>query len=648
MALNHYAKAKKLGEKAYREAVSEGSYPYLPALDYILQGKTMLKEVTVGELEIPVNMIVGTYTKGRQEAFARNFMPLLPAASEFGAKWITVFDYQLNEGLHDSIKVYEYIGKFYVAEGNKRVSVMRYLDQPKISASVTRIMPRESDTEEYLLYKEFLKFFRCLGIYDFNFRRQGSYERLAELVGMDLETPWPEQKVRFLKSTFYLFTNIYHSSGGGSLSLTDSEAFLLYLSFYPAESLMTESQKEIRQRIERIWKEFKIKAGGDRIVFSENPNPGSSRRSLLSSILRTNKTFSKSKPLQILFMYDGTPLTSRWNNAHEEGRLLMEKDMRGYVKTTAEVSCGEGESFDALVRSAAEQGVNLIVTTSPSQMEDSLRAAAAWPSLKFINCSVHLHHDLVRTYYGRLYESKFLLGVLAASLSKDHRIGYVAAYPICGALADINAFAIGASMVDPEVKIHLAWSCIKDKNWRDSLYGNGLSIISGPDLVKPSRLDSEYGLFIHHDDGSIQNIASPRWNWNWYYDLIALTMLNGAWDSETSAIGDQALNYWWGMSSGVVDVELTDKVPYSAVNLHSLLKKGIISGTFTPFDGELRSQTGIVKTANDPALSASDIVNINWLNENVIGSIPDMEDLTDTAKKVFRANSFHTPGKAEL
>lgn len=648
MALEHYNKAKKLGEKAYREAVSEGSYPYLPALDYILQGRTMLKEETVGNLEIPISMIVGTYTRGRQEAFARNFMPLLPIASEFGAKWIAVLTYQLTEGLHDAIKVYEYMGKFYVAEGNKRVSVLRYLDQPKIFASVTRVMPQESDTDEYRLYKEFLRFFRCVGIYDFSFSRLGSYERLAELVGMDLESPWPDQKVRFLKSTFYLFTNIYHNSGGSSLSLSDSDAFLLYLSFYPAESLMTESDKEIRQRIERIWKEFKIKAGGDRIVFSENPNPGTSRKTLLSSILRSSKTFSKSKPLQIVFMYDGTPLTSRWNNAHEEGRLLMEKDMRGYVKTTSKACCGEGENFDAAVRSAAEEGANLIVTTSPAQMEDSLRAAAAWPSLKFINCSVHLHHDLVRTYYGRLYESKFLLGVLAASLSKDHRIGYVAAYPICGALADLNAFAIGASMVDPEAKIHLAWSCIKDIDWRDELYGKGLTIISGPDLIKPSKLDPEYGLYFHRKDGSIKNIASPRWNWNWYYDLIALTMLNGAWDDETSAIGDQALNYWWGMSSGVVDVELTENVPYSAVNLHAVLKKGIISGTFTPFDGELRSQDGIVKAANAPALCADDIVNMSWINENVIGSIPDIDDLTDTAKKAVRANSFHISGKAEL
>ena len=648
MPLDHYNKAKKSGEKAYREAVSQGSYPYLPALDHILRDRPMMKEETVGELEIPVPMIVGTLTRGRQEAFARNFMPLLPIGSEFSTKWIAVLTYQLTEGLHDSIKAYEYMGRFYVAEGNKRVSVMRYLDQPKISANVIRIVPPESDSDEYRLYKEFLKFFRCVGVYDFSFTRLGSYERLAELVGMDLESPWPEEKVRFLKSTFYLFTSIYHNSGGGTLSLADAEAFLLYLSFYPAESLISESDKEIRQRIERIWKEFKIKAGGDRIVFSENPNPGSSRKSLLSSILRTPKTFSKSKPLQIVFMYDGTPLTSRWNNAHEEGRLLMEKDMRGYVKTTARHCCGEGDTFDAIVRSSAEQGANLIVTTSPAQMDDSLRAAAAWPSLKFINCSVHLHHDLVRTFYGRLYESKFLLGVLAAALSKDHRIGYVAAYPICGALADLNAFSIGASMVDPDARIYLAWSCVKNKDWRDRLYREGLTIISGPDLIKPSKLDSEYGLYAHLEDGTIQNIASPRWNWNWYYDLIALTLLNGAWHDETSAIGDQALNYWWGMSSGVVDVELTGNIPFSVTNLYSALKKGIISGTFTPFDGELHSQNGLVKATNDPALSADEIVNMNWLNENVIGRVPELDELTDTAKKAVRANSFHMPGKAEI
>lgn len=203
-------------------------------------------------------------------------------------------------------------------------------------------------------------------------------------------------------------------------------------------------------------------------------------------------------------------------------------------------------------------------------------------------------------------------------------------------------------MVDPDARIYLAWSCIKNKDWRDRLYREGLTIISGPDLIKPSKLDSEYGLYAHLEDGTIQNIASPRWNWNWYYDLIALTLLNGAWHDETSAIGDQALNYWWGMSSGVVDVELTGNIPFSVTNLYSALKKGIISGTFTPFDGELHSQNGLVKAANDPALSADEIVNMNWLNENVIGRVPELDELTDTAKKAVRANSFHMPGKAEI
>ena len=136
--LSDYNKAKKEGDRAYHRAVMSGEYPYLPALNAMGQNIEKLPERILGVKEIPIDMIVGTKTVGRQNAFANNFMPLVEPDSEFAMKWSRLYDSAVEEGIRDPIKAYEYMNKFYVEEGNKRVSVSRFLGSVTIPAQVIR------------------------------------------------------------------------------------------------------------------------------------------------------------------------------------------------------------------------------------------------------------------------------------------------------------------------------------------------------------------------------------------------------------------------------------------------------------------------------------------------------------------------------
>ncbi len=89
---------------------------------------------------------------------------------------------------------------------------------------------------------------------------------------------------------------------------------------------------------------------------------------------------------------------------------------------------------------------------------EALKVAVLHPEIKILNCSLSLANSHVRTYYARMYEVKFLTGMIAGSLCADGQIGYVADYPIFGTTANINAFAIGARMVNPRAKIYLQWT----------------------------------------------------------------------------------------------------------------------------------------------------------------------------------------------
>ncbi len=635
-----YAKARKLGNKDYQKALSDGKYPYLPALDYMLESRTTMKEENVGLREIPLDFVVGTVTKGRQDAFARNFMPLLPPDTEFAAKWMSLYDYQTDEGIADAITVIEFMGKFYVSEGNKRVSVLKYLEQPTILANVTRVLPPRSDDTEVKIYYEFLRFYKCTSIYNITFSEPGGYEKLAALVGMELaDTFWPEDTIMDLKSAFLAFTKCYKAAGGGDFNITVGDAFLVYLEIYKFDEMRTPVIDEVKKNLAQIWKEIRIRAYGNQIAFSEEPKlEKKTVIPIIDNIMK--KTYSASHPLKILFIYDGDPAESRWINGHEKGRLELHDVFGDVVQTYTAANIVTDEDFDKTCEDANSNGIDMIFTTSPIQIDNTLRAAVKYPSIKFLNCSVYLSHSALRTYYGRMYEAKFILGAMAASLSEDHRICYVSNYPIAGSIANINAFAIGAQMIDPECKIYLTWSCLRGQSWRDFVAYNSLKLISGPDLVRPKKADKAYGLFEFTEDGEIVNHAYPEWKWGKYYELIVQTVLNDAWNAESSEAKDSAINYWWGMSSGVIDVFVRDELPFGTKKLVSLLRKVITTDTFNPFEGDLISQEGPIKRPFTPKLANEDIINMSWLNDNVIGTLPSFEELTDLAQATVKANGM--------
>ena len=183
MATIDYEKAYKSGRKNYQFKVLQQKKPTLQVLDDILPPKGSYSEVPLGLVNIPIDQIVGTKTNARSNAFASNFMPILDADTEFAHKWISLSDSHLEEGIRDPIKAYEFMNKFYVEEGNKRVSVLKYFDVDSIPGYVTRIIPKRTDDLENKIYYEFLDFYNLTKINYIYFTKEGSFEKLIELVG---------------------------------------------------------------------------------------------------------------------------------------------------------------------------------------------------------------------------------------------------------------------------------------------------------------------------------------------------------------------------------------------------------------------------------------------------------------------------------
>lgn len=681
--IDEYIKAQKAGEKEYKARLAAGQYPYLPALDSICPDHETLPQRRVGLMEIPVDLIAGTKTCARQNSFAPGFLPLLEADTEFAAKWANLYKAQLSEGFNSPIKVYEYLHKFYVQEGNKRVSVSRFLEMPTIMADVIRIMPSVEVMNENPAYAEFLDFYRVAPIYDIVCEEPGAYESIAELLGRSISTssePWPDEFVRELKSEFIRFCKVTKALQGTLPDMPMGDAFLVYLRIFNADALGVKPDKEVEKRIKRIRKEFRTAHNKEKVSLVESSdeavNAGglitkaeklvTGPDSLLSKVI-PSATYSKKNPLKAAFIYDKAPEDSNWFFDHEEGRLYLEKVYGGIVETERfvidEEAAQSGQhtpqknaqgkccpSFDEAVEAAVHWGADVVFTPSVRQMNDTLRASIKHSGVKFLNCSINLAHPSVRTYYAKLYEAKFLAGFVAgtaAAADGTHRIGYCSGMPVYGTVAGINAFAIGAAMADPQVEIILDWSAKRDANWWWNMVNSGIHVISAVDSAHNTDGSDAYGVcrveLCEPGTGNdlsgrcrITILAAPVYRWGKLYEIIVRTIIEGTYSASAVDKKDRATNYWWGMISGAVDIELSDAISPYTKRVVEILRRDIISADINPFDGELRSQEGIIRRTDDAPLTSMDVITMDWLNENIKGEIPKIDTLVEEAKATVK------------
>ena len=626
MPVQEYAEALKKAQKEFRVCTARGEYPYLPALDDFLPKEEQLNTANLGTVQVPMEFIAGSKSGGRTQAFARNFMPLMEPESEFAAKWKRLCQAHLEEGIRDPIKAYEYMNRYYVEEGNKRVSVLKFFGADNISAQVTRILPRRNETPEVNLYYEFVDFYRYSRVNFVEFSKPGSYARLQELVGKSAGESWTQDDRSGLSTAYYYFRQAYEACGGNRLSSTVGDAMLAYMEIYGYQSLRGQGAAEIKKAVARAWEEIRLQQEAAPIDVKLDPEEKKGG-DLLSKVLPK----AAPKPMKVAFVHDKTPELSGWTYGHELGRKHLELVYGGEIETAAYFHALEGDPLAVIERAIADGG-SVIFTTSPRLLPASLRAAVDHPEITILNCSLGTSHRYIRTYYARMYEVKFISGAIAGAMAGGDDVGYVCDYPIYGQVAGVNAFALGVQLTNPVARVYLEWSAVGGADAAAKrLTGRGIRLISAQDLARMGGWrDSGFGLCLMTGDAQV-NLATPVWQWGAYYEAILQRIRNKSFRSEYQE-SRKALNYYWGLSAGVVGLHCSNKLPQSAKKLASLLRDAICSGSCSPFRGPLYAQDGRQIIGEKETLSTEDIISMDYLVDTVVGTIPAYEELSDTGK----------------
>lgn len=645
IAIEEYLDALKQGQKELRDAQSLGKPLHPLVLDEIIGEQSDLTVYDIGTIEIPAERVVGVKSAGRISAFSPSFLPLLAPDSEFGMKWVSLCSAHLSDtGLRDPILCYEYLGNFYIQEGNKRFSVLRWFGAPRVPSQVKRILPPVSNDPRIKAYYEFLEFYRSSKLYCVQFRRPGEYAKLLGYLGKEPDTVWTEDERRTFNAYFHYFQDAFKALSSKPVDVLPEEALLVWLQLYPYADLGRLSAAELKKTLSALWTDV-ITGSTDSVTVQTKPQEGA-KGNILTRLISTTPDH-----LNVAFVHQLDPAASTWVLGHEDGRKHLESVFGDRVTVRSYYDAKTTELAEALLEQAVEEGAQVVFTTAPLLRRATLKVAVKYPKVRFLNCSVDQPYASIRSYYGRIYEAKFITGAIAGAMAQENRIGYIASYPIFGVPASINAFALGAQMTNPRAQIELRWSCCPGTHQAD-FFRDGIRVVSNRDIPTQDRMYMEfcnYGTYLMDDRGGLVPLGSPVWVWGKFYEFVVRSILAGTWKDQKDASG--AVNYWLGMDSGAIGIHFSEKLPSGVRTLADLLQKNMASGSLDPFLRRITAQDGSVKNDGTHAFTIDEILHMDWLCDNVVGRIPQFDEILPISQPTVRELGIYRdmlPGVKEV
>ena len=160
-------------------------------------------------------------------------------------------------------------------------------------------------------------------------------------------------------------------------------------------------------------------------------------------------------------------------------------------------------------------------------------------------------------------------------------------------------------------------------------------------MITPASDNRAYGLYMT-GNGLTQRLATPIWNWGKFYERIIRDFLQGSWDNDRSS-KKAAINYWWGISSGIIDLIMSDELPHGIETLTNIVKGQMYADYFNPFWGQFHKQDGSIAGRKDQSLTPEEIITMDYLADGVIGSIPQNWELTEDAREKVELQGRITP-----
>ena len=330
---------------------------------------------------------------------------------------------------------------------------------------------------------------------------------------------------------------------------------------------------------------------------------------------------------KVAFVYIGPPGDLGWTYEHDRGRKMLEEELGDAVETKYIENVPEGPDAARVIRDYAQQGYDMIFTTSFGYMDPTLEVAQEFPDVYFEHCSGYKTAENMSTYFGRIYQPRYLSGIVAGEMTEVNKIGYVAAFPIPEVIRGINAFTRGVRSVNPEAEVSVVWTNtwydpVKEREAAVALLDEGVDIVTQhQDTTEPQKAAQERGALSIGYDSDMRSfvgdtvLTSPIWNWGVYYIDTVQAAINGEWETH---------QFWGGLESGVVKLaDYSPQVPEDVRNMVADERERIVDTDWDVFCGPVKDQEGNVVVAEGECMSDEEMLNMSFFVEGVSGTIPE-------------------------
>jgi basic membrane protein A len=327
---------------------------------------------------------------------------------------------------------------------------------------------------------------------------------------------------------------------------------------------------------------------------------------------------------KVAFIYVGPHDDHGWSQAHDQGRLYVQKQLGYKVKTTFKENVPEGPQTCQVIESLVRDGNKLIFATSFGFQNCMVSEAKKHSDVKFEQATGTAQSKNLAEYFGAGEDSVYLSGMAAGAASKKGTIGYVVAYAIPEVIRHANAFALGAQATHPGVKVRLIWTNSwldpgKEKKAAQNLVAAGSDVL-GQNVDSPATgqyAESKNVPWVGYDSDA-HTFAPKQWltaavyNWGPYYLKRVKAAMNGSWKTGF---------YYGNMKDGFTGLApYGPKVSAKTKRMIAAKRSAIISGKFYEFEGPLYDQKGKLRVPKGKRLTVKDLYAMNWLVKGVIGS----------------------------
>src|SRR5688500_172446 len=326
------------------------------------------------------------------------------------------------------------------------------------------------------------------------------------------------------------------------------------------------------------------------------------------------------------WMYVGPIGDFGYSYQHHQGLLAVQEKFGDQVETAYLESVSEGPDAERALERLAREGCNIIFATSFGFMDPVNKVAKRFPDVKFEHATgFKQESDNVALYNARFYEGRYIIGQIAAKMSKTGLAGYIVSFPIPEVIMGINAFMLGAQSVDPDFKIKVVWVNTwfdpgKEADAAKALFDQGADIIvQHTDSTAPLQIAEERSLKGFGQASDMIKFAPNAQltaivdDWAPYYTRRVQELLDGTW---------KPTNVWEGIKEGAVLMAPYTNMPEDVAKAAEETEQKIASGEFHPFTGPIFKQDGTEALPAGQVMDDGTLLGMNWYVKGITDSLP--------------------------